>query len=70
VTANPRFVQMRWLRCHRPVRQRNDSVPNRPFIDTWNMTVTPVEGVFKMTRRNEYDVHDPARPIIALPGKP
>jgi hypothetical protein len=40
------------------------------IIDTWNMTVTPVEGLFRMARRNEYDVHDPARPSIALPAKP
>jgi len=40
------------------------------IIDTWNMTVTPVEGVFSMARRNEYDVQDPQRPTIKLPGKP
>jgi hypothetical protein len=39
------------------------------IIDTWNMTITPVEGVFKMQQRDDYDVHDPARPSIALPGK-
>ncbi|WP_447728081.1 DUF5060 domain-containing protein [Sphingomonas koreensis] len=40
------------------------------IIDTWNMTVTPVEGVFRMQQMNDYDVHDPARPSIALPGTP
>lgn len=40
------------------------------IIDTWNMTVTPVEGVFRMQQMNDYDVHDPARPTIKLPGKP
>ncbi|WP_076069840.1 DUF5060 domain-containing protein [Sphingomonas montana] len=40
------------------------------IIDTWAMTVTPVPGVFTMARRNDYDVHDPARPTIALPGRP
>ena len=40
------------------------------IIDTWNMTVTPVDGVFSMARRNDYDVHDPARPTVALPGRP
>src|SRR3546814_4265566 len=40
------------------------------IIDTWNMTVTPVEGQFAMARLDDYDVHDPARPTIALPGKP
>jgi len=39
------------------------------IIDTWNMTVTPVDGVFKMARKNDYDVQDPARPKLALPGK-
>jgi hypothetical protein len=40
------------------------------IIDTWNMTVTPVPGDFRMQQMNQYDVHDPARPEIALPGKP
>lgn len=40
------------------------------IIDTWNMTVTPVDGVFRMAKKNDYDVQDPARPTIALPGKP
>ena len=40
------------------------------IIDTWAMTVAPVQGVFKMAKANDYDVHDPARPKIALPGKP
>lgn len=40
------------------------------IIDTWNMTITPVEGVFRMQQKDDYDVHDPARPSIALPGKP
>lgn len=38
-------------------------------IDTWNMTVTPVEGVFTMQRHSDYDFHDPARPTVELPGK-
>ncbi|WP_343520313.1 DUF5060 domain-containing protein [Sphingomonas sp.] len=40
------------------------------IIDTWNMTITPVDGVFRMRQKDDYDVHDPARPTIALPGKP
>ena len=40
------------------------------IIDTWNMTVTPVDGVFRMATRDDYTVQDPARPTIALPGKP
>ena len=51
-----------------------DKDPKHSFridiIDTWNMTVTPVPGVFRMQQFNQYDVHDPARPEIALPGKP
>jgi hypothetical protein len=39
-------------------------------IDTWNMTITPVEGVFNMARKNDYDAQDPARPKLSLPGKP
>ena len=34
------------------------------------MTVTPVDGVFNMGPRGEYDLHDPARPVIRLPGRP
>ncbi|MCM8732163.1 DUF5060 domain-containing protein [Hephaestia sp. GCM10023244] len=40
------------------------------IIDTWNMTITPVEGVFRMEQRDDYNVHDPARPNIALPDRP
>jgi hypothetical protein len=40
------------------------------IIDTWNMTVTPVEGVFRMAVRDRYNLQDPDRPAIALPGKP
>ncbi len=40
------------------------------IIDTWNMTVTPVDGLFRMQRHSDYDFHDPARPTVQLPGKP
>lgn len=40
------------------------------IIDSWNMTVTPVDGLFRMERKDRYDMHDPARPRIELPGKP
>ena len=40
------------------------------IIDSWNMTITPVQGVFKMARKNAYDVYDPNRPVVTLPGKP
>ena len=39
------------------------------IIDTWNMTVTPVDGVFKMAVRDHYTHHDPTRPSLALPGR-
>lgn len=39
-------------------------------IDAWNMTVTPVEGVFRMAVHDKYNLQDPARPTIPLPGKP
>lgn len=39
-------------------------------IDTWNMTITPLEGVFEMKPRDAYFFHDPGRPSIALPGRP
>ena len=40
------------------------------IIDTWNMTVTPVEGLFRMAKAGDYEVHDPARPTIKLPRRP
>src|SRR3546814_14536387 len=40
------------------------------IIDTWNMTVTPVEGPFPMARRDAYDVHDPAPPTTPPPRTP
>ncbi len=38
-------------------------------LDTWNMTVTAVEGEFTMAKKNTYFFHDPSRPTIALPGR-
>jgi hypothetical protein len=40
------------------------------IIDAWNMTITPVEGVFRMAIHDTYNFQDPSRPTIALPGKP
>lgn len=40
------------------------------IIDTWNMTITPIEGTFAMTSKDYYNHADPKRPTIALPGKP
>ncbi|WP_140986254.1 DUF5605 domain-containing protein [Asticcacaulis tiandongensis] len=39
------------------------------IIDTWNMTITPVEGVFTLAKKDNYDFHDPKRPKIKLPKK-
>ncbi|MDC7684176.1 DUF5060 domain-containing protein [Asticcacaulis sp. BYS171W] len=39
------------------------------IIDTWNMTITPVEGVFTMDIKDAYSFHDPKRPVVTLPGK-
>jgi hypothetical protein len=40
------------------------------IIDSWNMTITPVEGLFQMAVRDDYSFQDPRRPTLALPGKP
>jgi hypothetical protein len=34
------------------------------------MTATPVSGVFTMQKKDGYSFHDPARPVVTLPGKP
>ncbi|MDQ0839932.1 hypothetical protein QFZ54_003785 [Sphingomonas faeni] len=39
-------------------------------IDTWNMTIAPIDGVFRMHQRDEYEIIDLKRPVIDLPGKP
>ncbi len=39
-------------------------------LDTWNMTVSPIEGEFVMTKKDAYYLHDPERPTVALPGRP
>jgi len=40
------------------------------LIDTWDMTVVPVDGIFTMQKKDGYDFHDPAQPAITLPGRP
>jgi hypothetical protein len=40
------------------------------IIDTWNMTIEPVDGLFRLTGRSDYELHDPARPVIVLPARP
>jgi hypothetical protein len=39
-------------------------------IDTWDMTVTPLDGTFTLRPRDRYTYGCPDRPRIALPGKP
>jgi hypothetical protein len=46
------------------------SVYRADIIDTWNMTVTPVDGVFRMVSPDDYDLQDPDRPTLALPSRP
>ena len=40
------------------------------LIDTWNMTITPVEGVFTVKAKDRYDFVDRDGRAIKLPGKP
>lgn len=39
-------------------------------IDTWNMTITPVEGVFETRKRDGYIYADKDGRSVPLPGKP
>jgi hypothetical protein len=39
-------------------------------IDTWNMTITPVEGVFTATQKDKYCFVDKDNRTVSLPGKP
>ena len=39
-------------------------------LDTWNMTVTPVPGVFTLSKGDNYYYGDQAGRAIELPGKP
>lgn len=40
------------------------------LIDTWNMEIEPVEGVFEVTPLNRYTFIDKDHANIALPGRP
>jgi hypothetical protein len=40
------------------------------ILDTWNMTVTPVDGVFTLKEKDGYFYADKDGRAIALPGKP
>ncbi len=39
-------------------------------IDTWNMTITPVNQVFEVKKNDEYTFTDKQSAAITLPGKP
>jgi hypothetical protein len=39
-------------------------------LDTWNMTVTPVEGTFTLKKLDDYFYGDAEGRKIELPGKP
>lgn len=40
------------------------------IIDTWNMTITPVTGVFVAKKRDAYMFEDADKKSVALPGTP
>lgn len=40
------------------------------ILDTWNMSVTPVDGVFALKKKDNYTFADKDGRSIALPGKP
>jgi hypothetical protein len=39
-------------------------------IDTWSMTITPVEGVFEIRKKDDYTFADKDGRSVPLPGKP
>src|SRR5208283_1941212 len=39
-------------------------------IDTWDMTITPVDGVFTVKAKDRYDFVDRDGRAVKLPGKP
>jgi hypothetical protein len=39
-------------------------------LDTWNMTVEPVDGTFTIARQDDYFYADTAGRSIELPGRP
>jgi hypothetical protein len=40
------------------------------ILDTWNMTITPVDGVFTLKKKDNYYFADKDGRSIDLPGKP
>jgi hypothetical protein len=39
-------------------------------LDTWGMTITPIDGTFALRPKDRYTLACPERPTIGLPGKP
>ena len=56
------------------VLPRNGLEPGMRFkadvIDTWNMTITPLEQTFEVERAGHYTFGDKDKQVISLPGKP
>jgi hypothetical protein len=40
------------------------------IIDTWNMSITPVDRVYEIERADRYTFRDKDRQVVSLPGKP
>jgi hypothetical protein len=40
------------------------------LLDTWNMTVAPVNGTFEIVNDTKYRSHARGNPVVKLPGKP
>jgi hypothetical protein len=47
----------------------NDMKFKAEILDTWNMTVTPVPGVFSLRKKDNYTYSDTESRSIALPGR-
>ena len=40
------------------------------IIDSWNMTIAPVDGTFPLERTSKYKLTCPSRPTLPLPRLP
>ena len=60
-----------WWPCAIPYERLADGMQFRvDVIDTWNMTITPVAGVFTLQARDRYSFADREGRSIPLPGRP
>jgi hypothetical protein len=39
-------------------------------LDTWNMTITPLDRLFRIVADTRYRYHAEGLPRVALPGRP